>query len=610
MCSIAAGVAGPALMALVAAFIGGCDSPPDKNAAGDGGVEDPVPVTQRMDFVASDGVTLRFFVSSAGALRPRPLIVEFSPYAPASFEQQFAAPPGFPRNFGAAYNHVVVHARGTGQSGGAWGPVGPRDQQDVAEFLGWACTQPWSNGAIGLYGFSASAIIVYNSLHLPLPCVKAASQMSGTNDLYRDLLYPGGILNLAPAAVVAFGVGIPMLASFPAGFFEGRSLADMLATGLGQLGMYVNILLRPTEDEFWQQRAMRPLPGPNPGPNNFPVLAGGSFYDPEPRGAFESVRQLRAAGVPARLITYGAHDGFPEGTLGPFPEFQRWFDHYLLGVDNGADRAAAVQLLLGHGGYAALQRGDYSILEGDDWPLPGTRWQALFLDPERSGSALSLNDGSLSFEVPADSATQLYLDLASLPTATDPTTWTIAAAGAATLFDALPLLTQLDSQELLSLTYTTRPLNAAVDVAGPASLDVFLATALPVSDLYAVLADVGSDGHSTAVGVGRLRSAYPGIDLARSVIDANGEIVQPYGDYSAVDAAQPLEMREYHIEFWPIGNRFQKGHRLRLYLLGVPLYTVSVPGVNFVSIGGATPSRLLLPVAPGSDLRAAIAATP
>jgi len=111
---------------------------------------------------------------------------------------------------------------------------------------------------------------------------------------------------------------------------------------------------------------------------------------------------------------------------------------------------------------------------------------------------------------------------------------------------------------------------------------------------------------ATAVGVGRLRSAYPGVDRQRSVIDQNGEIVQPYGDYSDVQPALPLQTREYHIEFWPVGNRFPAGHRLRLYLVGVALYTVPLPGVNLVSIGGATPSRLLLPVAPGGDLAAAL----
>jgi len=36
----------------------------------------------------------------------------------------------------------------------------------------------------------------------------------------------------------------------------------------------------------------------------------------------------------------------------------------------------------------------------------------------------------------------------------------------------------------------------------------------------------------------------------------------------------------------------------------------ALPGLNVVSIGGPTPSRLLLPVLPGSDACAAIGAPP
>lgn len=65
-------------------------------------------------------------------------------------------------------------------------------------------------------------------------------------------------------------------------------------------------------------------------------------------------------------------------------------------------------------------------------------------------------------------------------------------------------------------------------------------------------------------------------------------------------------MREYHVEFWPVGNRFQAGHRLRLYLTGAPTYSIPAPNLNLVAVGGQTPSRLLLPMLPGSDACAAI----
>jgi predicted acyl esterase len=541
-------------------------------------------VSQPVTFRAGDGVELHAYVGGEGDLRPRPLIVEFSPYAPAC-----CGP-----SFGPEYNYVQVHARGTGRSSGVWGAVGPRDQLDVSEFLAWACRQPWSNGHIGLYGFSASAIAVYNSMHLPLACVDAASLMAGTADLYRDLLYPGGIMNFAPGAAVGFGVGVPLTASAFEETAEGGSPLDGLASGAGFIGLMVDVLTHTTQDAYWDARTQRP------GPNTFPVLADTGFYDPEARGPFESFRLLRSRG--SHLLILGAHDGHPAGTDGPFPHYQRWFDHFVRGVDNGIDREPAVQLWLGNGSREALAAGRFTRVDASRWPVPRTRWKRLFLDATKAGGATSLNDGSLraTDAPPATSARQSYPAISSLPTATDPhTTSTVGAAGADPFFAAVPALTRMDTVEPTALTYTTRPFTKDLDVAGPASLDVFLASTAPETDIHAVIADVWPDGRSFPVGGGRLRTSFPDIDRARSVIDRRGEIVQPYNLFRERKPATPGATREYHVEFWPLGNRFAAGHRLRLYLVGTSGYQLpALPGVNTVALGGATPSRLLVPVLP------------
>lgn len=544
---------------------------------------------ETVTFQASDGVEIHAIITAAGELEARPLIVEFSPYGMAS-----AVP-----DFGPDYNHVFVHARGTGSSQGVWSAVGPRDQLDVAEFLAWACEQSWSNGHIGLYGFSASAIAIYNAMHLPLACVDAAALMAGTNDLYRDLLYPGGMPNLVPAVGVGAMVGLPLLASFPDRMKKNPLPLDLMQAGLGiLLDMAPNVLLlHPSADAYWQDRSQRP------GPNTFPVLVDTGFYDVESRGPFESYKMLRDAGVQVHLRVFGAHDGSPKGTLGPFPEYRRWFDRYLLGINNGIEQEPRVQLLVGHGSYEALIDGQLTQIDASDWPVPGTRWQSLYLSAERGGAARSLNDGVLTISAPVSSIKQGYPALTSLPTATDPyTTALLSAGGGNMLFQALPFLTELGVMEPLSLTYTTPPLTQDVDVVGPASLNIFLSTLLPEGDIQAVLADVWPDGSAHPVASGRLRTSYPYVLDERTVRADNGDIVQPYNDFSAKTYALPGQTREYHVEFWPIGNRFQAGHRLRLYLTGAATYMLPAPGLNFVSLGGDTPSRLLLPVLLGSDI--------
>lgn len=559
-------------------------------------------VTRPIQFTASDGAVLQAYLTSATPdFRARPTIIEFTPYGQKSFKASLGT------LFGPAYNYLLVNVRGSGASSGSFGAFGPRGQKDVAEFLAWACEQPWSNRHFGLYGFSASAIAVYNAMHLPLACVDAAALMAGTADLYRDLIYPGGLLNLAPTVVVGAGVGVPQIAQAVMTLLGGQLPLDKLQSGVGILGLFGEILAHSTEDAFWRHRRLRP------GPNHFPVLADTSFYDVESRGPFQAFQKFDAWGRTVHLLALGAHDGFPAGTPGPFPQYERWFDHYLRGIDNDIANEPRVQLLVGNGSFQALSSGDFVRVEASDWPVPGTRWVPLYLSSQRAASgASSLNDGSLALSSQAQSAVQFYPVIPSLPTATDPHTTSVFGHSGAPeqLFDTLPVLVQTNLAELAALTFTTAPFSEPVMVVGPASLDVFVTTTVPGSALYAVVSDVWPDGSAHPVGVGRLSTDFPDIRRERSLVTADGKVVQPYGNYSHRDPATPAVVREYHVEFWPIGNRFAAGHRLRLTLVGASAFLLSVVDDNFVSMGGDTPSRLLLPVLPESDLRAALAPLP
>src|SRR5579884_3810766 len=169
-------------------------------AAGFAAVARAATASQDMRVRMSDGVTLAATLSGRAPLAARPVIVEFSPYGPGSGSTYD----------GPAYNYLLVQIRGTGDSDGTFDALGPRTQEDVVDTLRWACHQRWSNGRLGLNGFSASAITVYNSLHLKLPCVRTAVLRSGTFELYRDLLWPGGISNYVP------GLGVMALIGYPA----------------------------------------------------------------------------------------------------------------------------------------------------------------------------------------------------------------------------------------------------------------------------------------------------------------------------------------------------------------------------------------------------------
>lgn len=546
------------------------------------------PGTAGISFKADDGVVLHATIAGQGAIIRRPLIIEDSPYAPGVNE--FAGP---------AYNYIQLQWRGTGLSGGTWSTTGPRDQKDLSEFVGWACHQPWSDGRVGLYGFSASAIMVYNTMHLALPCVKAAALMAGTVDLYRDLLYIGGIPAAVPGAYVFAAVAAPWLQNLP-GRVE-QEPATIPASGKGYATAPVKILGHQTEDAFWRQRTFR---GDR---NHIPILADTSFYDVEPRGPFLAYRATRQYG--SHLLVLGAHDGFPAGTGGPFPQYVRWFDHYVRGVDNGINREPPVSLYLSNGSREQFLAGDFTHLAGSSWPLSQTRWTRLYLSAKASGSTHSINDGTLSLHRDPSGSRRSYPFAPSDAIVTDPhTTAVIAGDGIDQAANVIPALTQMNAVEPSSLTYTTTPLNTAVNVVGPASLDVFAASSAPETDLVAVLADVAPDGSAHPVASGTLRTDYPAVDRARSLTDPRtGDIVQPRTIFSAKTPALPGTRREYHVELLPIGNHVAAGHRLRLYLVGTPFTQLPVaPGIDSLSIGGVTPSRLVLPTAPGDNLPGAL----
>ena len=432
-------------------------------------------VTQPISFTADDGVVLHATVGGEGSIARRPLIVEDSPYAPGI--DAFAGP---------AYNYVELQWRGTGLSGGSLGSTGSRDQRDLSEFLGWACGQPWSNGRTGLYGFSASAIIAYNSMRLGLPCVKGAALMSGTVDLYRDLLDIGGIGNTAPGMYVEGAILAPWLQDLPGRLQQ--QPASTPASALGFATAPVDVSSHATEDGYWLDRTFKG------DPQRIPILADDGFYDVESRGAFLAYRATRRYG--SHLLVIGAHDGWPSNTPGPFPQYARWFDHYVRGVGNGVDRDPPVSLYLSNGSHKQSLNGNWTHLDGSAWPLPRTSWTRLYLSPAKSGSASSLNDGTLSSRPLRSQTVQSYPFAPSDALETDPHTISTLSGGSGFSLDGaatyVPALTDMQVAEPMSLTYTLPPFKTAVDAVGPASLDVWASSTAPATDLVAILADVGA----------------------------------------------------------------------------------------------------------------------
>ena len=537
----------------------------------------------------SDGTSIAVTVTGEQPLQARPTVVEFTPYG--SGGTQFRPGPD--------YNYLLVQIRGTGDSNGQFDALGPKGQQDVVDVLQWACTQSWSDGRLAVAGFSASAIMIFNSLHHELPCVKAAVLRSGTFELYRDLLMPGGIPNTLVGLGVVAMIGAPTLQQGPERMQRDPAssvdaLLGLLTTGLN--GGLLHLAL----DDYWAERGFRG------DANQIPTLFLDGAFDVEPRGDYQGFQQLRSQGTPAQLQVTGAHDGAPAGTDNGQRAIERWLDRYVRDIDNGVEDEPAVQMYIPEGSRQEFLAGRYTRVEADDWPIPGTAWESLYLTPDRSGGAVSTNDGSLSLTKPTKTIRQWYLSLPSLFTQTDPHLTALVDGAAGQTLSKIPGVTESNLSNLVGLTYTTPALTQDVQAVGPGTLEISLSSLMPSTGIWAVVSDVAPDGTAHPMTTARLNTAYPNIIEEKSVY-RNGTLVQPYGDFSTVKLARVGQTRTYHVEMWPVTNVFKAGHRIQVTLVGQSIQApLGLPSLNSVVLGGAQASSLTFPVSPGSDLAAAL----
>jgi hypothetical protein len=90
------------------------------------------------------------------------------------------------------YTFVMVDLRGFGGSTGCldWG--GPGEQADVVSAVQWAAAQPWSTGAVGMYGKSYDGVTGLIGVNERPAGLKAVVSQEPVYDLYR-YLYGDGI---------------------------------------------------------------------------------------------------------------------------------------------------------------------------------------------------------------------------------------------------------------------------------------------------------------------------------------------------------------------------------------------------------------------------------
>ncbi|WAJ44023.1 CocE/NonD family hydrolase [Mycobacterium sp. Aquia_216] len=369
-------------------------------------VTDPpadIVIDRDVDVPTRDGTILRINVFRKGE-QARPVILSIHPYGKDklatrrgkrwTFSVQYRAmrqpqPVTFSALTGweapdpawwTAQGFTVVNAdaRGCGHSDGTGKLLSRQEAEDTYDLVQWLAGQPWCDGNVVMLGVSYLAVSQYAAAAIQPPALRAICPWEGFTDVYRDLMFPGGIREIGFARLWGRTVYRSTRQSY--------SLAQMQED-------------RPLRDDFWRSLA------PDLSAIKVPMLVCGSFSDNNlhTRG---SIRAFTDGGsTHARLYTHRAG---------------KWATFY-------SDTARAEQLtffrdvLTGAPGSRSVRlevREDRdtvtAVREESEWPLARTRWRPIYLAdagtlaPDRPPTDGSITVGtrsratSFSWTIPVD----------------------------------------------------------------------------------------------------------------------------------------------------------------------------------------------------------------
>ena len=452
----------------------------------------------------------------------------------------FATAPVSPVGYGDQLVTVVASIRGTGASGGMLSPWRPRTWQDGHEVIeNWIVKQPWSNGKVGIEGYSWPGLMGFLTATTQPPSLRAVCVGGLVDDFYRGISYPGGVRNP--------GFPVDWLNNYyrTDGPF-GSGAAAMQARGLDESAYRSIVAGRPvrdlTQDILWLL-LHEPLDSPKWRKRSLstyasqiraPIMIGHAWQDEQTGPTGWQLWKRVPENVPKRLLlTNGNHGAGPA----PRAAVNAWFSHWLLDQpdEEAVDPARRVECYFET---RAEVRGGPAVrgkpLCARDFPLPGTRWTRYYL---RDGNQLSTSAPG------KDESADGYLVTHSQPNGNE----------CRTVY-------------LLKLDEPTA-------VCGPIALSLWATLTTIDTDFYVLLADQAPDGTVYGLQRGLLRASHRELDREKSVhIESGGGklLIQPFHPHTRVEPIRLGEPCEYQIEIPAVGHVFRPGHALVLAIMRPP----------------------------------------
>ena len=465
------------------------------------------------------------------------------------------------------YVCVRVDARGVGRVPGTIDPFSCTEARDYYDAIEWTARQPWSNGAVGLFGGSYHATVQWNVASLRPPSLRALIPWSGDGDPYRELSHPGGI--------------------FIRGYRE-TWVRDLVKPSQCEAEpAMVDIVERMASHPFDEPEHYGPhgdvLCGPSYGEIDVPFLTSVNIAS-EIHGRAGAEAFTTAPSPHAELVVVDANywEFMYRDCLAQQVAF---FDRHLKGAKD-VPSYPPVRLIMRTGG------GQFEWRQAAQWPPEGTHYLPFFLDATSSRQMLAVaapvTDGVASYSADA-------------PTDT-------AAPSPGAVFESAALETDLE-------------------VAGHVTARLWVASTSADMDIFATLRVLDPSGAEAPYVV---RPRQPGSALAHGALKVSHRCLdqdrttphRPWHTHRRADQA-PLrsaaEIVPIDVELSITTARIPAGHRLRLELAPYEARTGPAgragdrPGLvagrdydagchtgaqNSIHTGPRQPSHLRLPLVP------------
>ncbi len=580
-----------------------------------------------------DGTTLSANVVLPGPADqgPYPTVVEYSGYQPsdpgsAQLAQIYTA-------MGFAY--VGVNMRGTGCSGGSYRFFETVQNLDGYDAIETVAAQPWVlDHEVGMVGISYPGITQLFVAATQPPSLNSITPLSVIDDSFRATLYPGGILNTG-FAVTWTQQRIDDSKPFGQAWTKARADdGDTVCADNQRLRLQNPDLVKEINDNPYYTPAL----GDSLAPITFvdkikvPVFIAGAWQDEQTGGHFPAMLD-KFTGSPHVYVTL--MNGLHTESLSP-PVLGRYFEFLDLYVAKKVPSLSTLDSIAPVVGAAIWGVTSFPPFQSRFGTM--TYDQALAEFESEPPVRILFEQGGNETYAPGTPEPNFAADFAKWPVPSAvPTTWLLDGGGA---LDEEPLAAPGESSytadptslpatfytgsgseiwkayvkydwrpipDGTGLGYVTAPLDANTVVAGAGSVDLWIKSTSPDTDLEVTISEVRPDGQEIYVQSGWLRASQ------RTLADSATELRPAHTNLESDAADLPTgHFTPVRVELLPFAHPFRAGSRIRL--------TIDPPGGNravweFRTIDhGETveiasdadhPSKLVLSVVPGIDVPAA-----